>query len=260
MNTTNNVENPSCNALTQKPMCLFCGKKTCLINTSFGLKLFTSSIRNGFNNYKLHIVKPNMKRADTASVQMTPYIIRHFIVQAYGRESRLVGFNIVTNIPGCVLIKTRQNFPHKIGFYKDFSINIKGNEQPPVEVLLIESEIAMRCIRKDAIKGKFDSDRYYQLHHTCKTSNAKNGRMERRYGSLFVKKIHYLVGSTSLDTILHLIRLQDSPIDEFGYVQHCFKKYFKFTNNLVLEKEHKTEGSLYDRNKLKLERQRIKRH
>jgi hypothetical protein len=28
----------------------------------------------------------------------------------------------------------------------------------------------------------------------------------------------------------------------------------------VLKKEHKTEGSLYDHNKLELERQRIKRH
>jgi hypothetical protein len=98
--------------------------------------------------------------------------------------------------------------PNKIGFYKDCRFNIKGGEQPPVEVLLIESEITMRCIRKDSIKGKFDSDRYYQLHHTCTTINAKNGRMERRYGSLFVKKIHYLVGSTSSDTILHLTGLQ----------------------------------------------------
>jgi hypothetical protein len=54
--------------------------------------------------------------------------------------------------------------------------------------------------------------------------------------------------------------LQDYPIDELGYVQHCFKKDFKFPNNLVLEKEHKTEGRLYDHNKLDLERQRIKRH
>jgi hypothetical protein len=138
-----------------------------------------------------------------------------------------------------------------MGFYKDYSFNIKGNEQPPVEVLLIESEIAMRCIRKDAIKGKFDSDRYYQLQH---------GRMERRYGTLFVTTFHYPVGSTYLDTILHLTGLQDSPIDEFGYVQHSFKKDSKFPNNLVLEKEHKTEGSLYDHNKLELERQRIKRH
>jgi hypothetical protein len=69
-----------------------------------------------------------------------------------------------------------------------------------------------------------------------------------------------MVGSTSSDTILHLIGLQDSPIDEFGYVQHCFMKDFKCPNNLVLEKEHKTEGSLYDHNKLDLERQRIKRH
>jgi hypothetical protein len=68
------------------------------------------------------------------------------------------------------------------------------------------------------------------------------------------------VGSTSSDTILHLTGLQDSPIDEFGYVQHSFKKYFKFPNNLVLKKEHKTEGSLYDHNKLELEHQRIKRH
>jgi hypothetical protein len=180
-----------------------------------------------------------MKRADNASVQMSPYIIRHFIVQAYAIESKLVGFNIVSNVPGCLLIKIRQNFPNKSGFYKDCSFNIKGNEQPPVEVLLIEIEIAMRFIRKDAIKVQFDSDRYYQLHHTCTTINAKNGRMERRYGSLFVKTFHYLVGSTSSDTILHLTGLQDSPIDEFGYVQHSFKKDFKFPSNLVLEKEHK---------------------
>jgi hypothetical protein len=149
------------------------------MNTSFGLKLVTSSIHDGFNTYKLHIAKPNMKRDDNGSVQMTPYIIRHFIVQAYARESKLVGLNIFNNVPGCVLIKIQQNFQNKIGFYKDFSFNIKGNEQPPIEVLLIESEIAMRCIRKDAIEGQFDSDRYYQLHHTCTTINAKNGRMER---------------------------------------------------------------------------------
>jgi hypothetical protein len=163
-----------------------------------------------------------MKRADNAFVQMAPYIIRNFIVQAYARESKLVGFNIVTNVPGCVLIKIRQNFPNKIGSYKDFSFNIKGNEKPPVEVLLIESEIAMRCIRKDAIEGQFDSDRYYQLHHTCTTINAKNGRMDIQYGSLFLKTFHYLGGSTSSDTILHLTGLQDSQIDEFGYVQHSF--------------------------------------
>jgi hypothetical protein len=75
-----------------------------------------------------------------------------------------------------------------------------------------------------------------------------------------VKTFHYSVGSTSSDTILHLTGLQDSLIDEFGYVQHSFKKYVKFPNNLVLEKEHKTEGSLYEHNKLELERQRIKRH
>jgi hypothetical protein len=158
------------------------------------------------------------------------------------------------------LIKIQQKFPNEIGFYKDFSVNIKGNEQPQVEVLLIESEIAMRCIRKDAIELQFDSDRYYQLHYTCTTINEKNDRMERRYGSLFVKTFYYLVGSTSSDTILHLTGLQDSPIDEFGYVQHSFNKDFKYPNNLVLEKEHKTEGSLYYHNKLELARQRIKRH
>jgi hypothetical protein len=111
----------------------------------------------------------------------------------------------------------------------------------------------------DAIKGQFDSDRYYQLHHTCTTINANNDTMERRYGSLIVKRFNYMVGSTSSDTILHLTGLQDSLKYELGYVQHCFKKDFKFPNNLVLEKEHKTEGSLYDHNKLELELQRIKR-
>jgi hypothetical protein len=71
-----------------------------------------------------------------------------------------MGFNSVVNVLGCILIKIRENFPKKIGFYKDCSFNIKRNEQPPVEVSLIESEIAMRCIRKDDIAVQFDSDRY----------------------------------------------------------------------------------------------------
>jgi hypothetical protein len=49
-------------------------------------------------------------------------------------------------------------------------------------------------------------------------------------------------------------------MDEFGYVHHSLKKEFKSPNNLVLEKEHKTEISLYDHNKLELERQRVKCH
>jgi hypothetical protein len=132
MNTTNNVEKPSRTTPSAKPMSLFCGEKSCRMNTSFGLKLVTSSIRHGFNNYKLHILKLKMKGADNVSVQIAPYIIRHFIVQAYARASKLVGFNIFTNFPGCVLIKIHQNFLNKIGIYKDCSFNIKGNEQPPV--------------------------------------------------------------------------------------------------------------------------------
>jgi hypothetical protein len=62
------------------------------------------------------------------------------------------------NVPGSVLINIQQIFSNKIRFYKDFSLNIKGIEQPPVEVLLIETEIAIRCIRKYAIEGQFDSD------------------------------------------------------------------------------------------------------
>jgi hypothetical protein len=131
------------------------------------------------------------------------------------------------------------DFPKKIEFYKDCSLNIKGNGQPPVEVLLIEIEVSMRCIRKDAIEGQLNSDLYYQLHNTCTTINANNGRMERRYGSLFVKTFHYLVGSTTPATILNLTGIQESPMDEFGYVHHSFKKEFKFPNNLVFKKYHK---------------------
>jgi hypothetical protein len=163
------------------------------------------------------------------------------------------------NFPRWVLIRIRQNLPNKVGFYKDCSFNIKGNEQTPVEVLLIESEIAMRCIGIDTIEGQFHSDRYYQLRNTCTTINTNNGRMERQYCSLFAKIFNYLVGSTPPDTILHLTGIHQSPMYEFGYVQHSLKKEFKSPNNLVLKKEHKTESSLYDHNMLELERQRIKR-
>jgi hypothetical protein len=205
------------------------------MDTCVGLKLVTSTIRDGFNSYKQHIAIPKIKGADNASVQMVPYIIRHFIVQAYSRASKLVGINILMNVPGCVLIKIQQNFSNKVGFYKDCRFNIKGNTQPIVEVLFIESKTAMRCIRKHAVEGQFDSDKYYQLHNSCTTVNANNGWMDRWYGSLFLITLNYLVGSTSPDTILHLTRLQQLPTVEFGYVQHSFKEDFRFPDNLELE-------------------------
>jgi hypothetical protein len=158
-------------------MCLHFGKQTCLMNTIVRLKLVTSSICDGFNNYKLHLATPKTKGANNASVQMAPYIICHFIIQSYARASNLVGFNIVTNVPVCVLVKIQQNFHNKIGFYKEYRFSIRGNEQPPVDVLLIGSEIAMRCIRKNASEGQFESDIYYQLHNTCTAVNANTGRM-----------------------------------------------------------------------------------
>jgi hypothetical protein len=168
-------------------------------------------------------------------------------------------FNIVTNVPGCVLIKIWQNFPNKVGFYKYFRFSIKGNEQPTVEVLLIESEIAMICIRKNTGEGQFDSNIHYQLHNSCTTVNANTGRMESRYGSLFVKTFNYPVGYTLPATILHLTGFQQLPTDEFGYMQHSFKEDFRFSESLELVKEYVTESSLYDHNKLELEHHKIKR-
>jgi hypothetical protein len=110
-------------------------------------------------------------------------------------------------------------------------------------VLLIESEIAMRCIRKIAVEAQFDSDMYYQLHNSCTTVNVDIGRMERQYGSIFVKTFNYLVGSPSPNTILQLIGLQQLPTDKFWHVQHSFKVDFRFHDNLELEKEYVTEVS-----------------
>jgi hypothetical protein len=180
-----------------------------------------------------------MKGADNACIQMAPYLIRHLIIQSYAIELILVGFNIVTNVPGCVLIKICQNFLNKVRFFKNSHFNIKSKEQPPVEVLLIESEITMRCIRKDAIEVQFDSDQYYQFHNTCTTINAKNGRMEIQYGSLFVRTFNYLVGSTSPGTIIHLTGIHQSYMDEFGYAQHSFKKEFKFPKTWCWKKNTK---------------------
>jgi hypothetical protein len=145
----------------------------------------------------------------------------------------------------------RQHFSNTVGFYKYCRFNTKGNRQLPVEVLLIDSELTMRFTRKDAIEGQFDSDRYYQLYNTCTTLNTNDSRMERQYGSLFVKILNYLVGFTSTDTILHLTGIQKSPMDEFGYVQHSFNLCF-LPNNLVFKKEHKTEISLYYHIKLEV--------
>jgi hypothetical protein len=117
----------------------------------------------------------------------------------------------------------------------------------------------MQCIPKNAIEGQFESDRYYQLHNTCTTVNANNGRMEQRYGILFVKTFNYLVGSTSPKTVLHLTGLQHLLTDEYGCAQHSFKDEFIFPVNLELEKEYVTESSIYDHKKMEIERQRIKR-
>jgi hypothetical protein len=85
-----------------------------------------------------------------------------------------------------------------------------------------------------------------------------DGRMERRYGGLFVKTFNYCFGSTSPNIILHLTGIQQLPTDECGYVQHALKYDMMFPDNLELEKEYVTDSSIYDHNKLELERQQIK--
>jgi hypothetical protein len=112
---------------------------------------------------------------------------------------------------------------------------------------------------RDAIISQVKNWITYQLHNTCTTFNANNGRIKRRYGTLFVKRFNYLVGLTSPNTILYLTGLQQLPTYEYGYVQHSFKDDFRFPVNLELDKEYVTESSIYNHNKLELELQRIKR-
>jgi hypothetical protein len=87
---------------------------------------------DGFNSYKHNIATPKVKGADNSLVRMAQNIIWRFIVQFYARASQLVGFNIVMNVPGCVLIEIRQICQNKVGFYKDCRFNIKGNGQPTI--------------------------------------------------------------------------------------------------------------------------------
>jgi hypothetical protein len=125
-----------CTTQSAKPICLFCWAKYMPHENKFwtyASPVTSSSILDGFNNYKLHILR--RKGTDIMHWFKWHHTLSGIacIVQVYlyKRIQNLVGFNntFVTNVPGCVWIKIHQNFPNKIiGLYKDCSCNIQGNE------------------------------------------------------------------------------------------------------------------------------------
>jgi hypothetical protein len=129
----------------------------------------------------------------------------------------------VTNIPSCILELIRDHLPDKKGMYCGRTFQLYGNNTHVREVLLIDIERALRCIRTD-MTNITNICVYYELACNCILQNYNNGYLQKKYGGMYCETfISYLAKTCSQKA--GLVTSQGNvDVDEEGYMAMMFKK------------------------------------
>jgi hypothetical protein len=137
-------------------------RRCCVTNSARGKETIEHSINCGLANYSTWLAEPENASERNKDDMMTPYLKRHFIFIAYAESACYVGCGKVTNIPSCVLEFIRDQVPDKKGLYRGRTYQLYVNSNPVREVLLMDSERALRCIRTE-ISNITNNGVFYEL-------------------------------------------------------------------------------------------------
>ena len=173
--------------LLGKSQCDWCMHRCCVTKSSREKETIEHAIRSGLSNHSIWIAKPDNAEGRNKDDMMTPYLQRHFIFIDYAKYASYVGCGKVTNLPSCVLEFIRDQVPDKKGLYRGRTLQLFGNISPVREVLLMESERALRCIRT-AHTYATNPTLYYSLPCDCTLQNYNNGYIEKNMEECFVKR------------------------------------------------------------------------
>jgi hypothetical protein len=125
---------------------------SCITSTGTGKETIELSIACGLGEYNKWVQQPANASQRNKDDKMVPYLKRHFIYINYVKSMYNVWSGKVTNLPSCVLEFIRDTIPDEKGIYRGRSFQLYDNQSPVREVLLMESERALRCIRTEMTK------------------------------------------------------------------------------------------------------------
>jgi len=199
-----------------------------------------------YNNWVEH---PDNNEQRNKDDKMVPYLKRHFIVIDYAKSTYLVGSGKVTNIPSCVLEVIRNAVFDEKGIYRGRSFQLYGNSSPVREVLLMESERALRCIRTQMTNKRPNLGVYYELPCDCTLQNYNNGYIEKKYGKMFCETFIAYLARTCSKTVAFVTSHGDVDVDEEGFMVMMFDAGKTYPPDDGLDHEWISEGAIHDMDK-----------
>jgi hypothetical protein len=120
----------------------------------------------------------------------------------------------VTSLPSCVLEFIRNTIPVKKGIYRGRLFQLCGRQIPIREVLLMESERALRCIRTEMTNKVTNFVVNYELPCDCTLQNYNNGYIEKIYGTMFCETFIAFISRTCSKPVGFVTSHGDVDVDE----------------------------------------------
>ena len=169
----------------------------------------------------------------------------------------------MTNIPGCVLKHIRERYANTHGTFKNLIVKFHDNSQPPLEILQIESERALQCIRQPPLDNPYGlqpSMFHYRIPKDVDFHTMNSGHVKKKYWLLYQETCLEFYNISSSESKLHFECDEIQPHDRLGYVQLCLDgEFFCFPDNKPLDAYEIKEGQIYDVNKVEYERNLLKK-
>jgi hypothetical protein len=129
------------------------------------------SIACGVAEYNEWVQQPDNASQQNKDDKIVSCLKRHFIYINYTNSMYHVSSGKVTNIPSCVLEFIRDTIPDEKGIYRGWPFKLYGNQSPVREVLLMESERGLHCIRTEMTNTVKNLGVYYELPCNCTLQN-----------------------------------------------------------------------------------------
>jgi hypothetical protein len=140
----------------------------------------------------------------------------------------------------------RDTIPDEKGVYRGRSFQLYGNQSPVKEVLLMESERSIRCIRTEMTNKVTNLGVYYELPCDYKLQNYNNGCIEKKYGVMFCEKFIAFPSRNCSKRVGFVTYQGDVDVDEEGFMTMMFELGKTNPTDDALGNEWIYEGSIHD--------------
>jgi hypothetical protein len=206
-----------------KARCDWCMETSCITSTGTGKETIERSIAYGVAEYNEWVQQPDNASQRNKDDKMVPYLKHHFIYINYAKSMYHVWSGKVTNLPSCVLEFIIDTAPDEKGNYRGRSFQLYGNQSSVREVLLMESERALRCTRTKMTNKVTNLGAYYKSPCDCTLQNHNNVYIEKKYGRMFCETFIAFLSRTCSKKVGFLTSHGDVDVDQDGFMTMMFE-------------------------------------